>query len=471
MCMGITLSTHTNSFITLKSPNRNAINDDFTIDDAAFLTSCGLDPADGKSNLKATITKEVSWDKKNNQIYGEVSLAAEQPDSISTITSSTSDPFYQEGFNIPTVVRQKITTNGQSTFYNYNVTTLTDNAFKSAIHLGGDLTISNSITSVGTNAFDGCSGLKKLVINANMDNWVNTFVGCSALNTITINGNMNKCENCFPEYPDSVSQLEINRNIGKDNIDCFGAIWNTIIIGETVTNIAVPICLNLSNATNILFCGPLPIMPATVFNTQDISKYNAIWINKTFQQAYQTFFPNFHTVDKLLVNGYFIGPKTFPKTYQYDYYNNNQPYNAVPDRAFDTLMQSTIPTPISPAHIISSSLTYRLVNAPSWVYIQMINSYPVIYWNNATTSGKFTIYMTQCYQYIIESENQRKTYYTDTYHLSYPIYFEILPIYTTQTIYDTMGVFALVMVTILTGCLIANAAIKKYSKPKKRKKS
>ena len=97
------------------------------------------------------------------------------------------------------------------------MTSIGDGAFANCSSLKGSLRIPNSVTSIGSSAFSGCTGLTSITIPnsvTNIDNF--TFSGCSGLNSITI--------------PSSVT------SIGSDSFaGCSGL--NSITIPESVATI------------------------------------------------------------------------------------------------------------------------------------------------------------------------------------------------------------------------------------------
>ena len=157
-------------------------------------------------------------------------------EEVEVITNGLAEGSQIEEITIP----NSVTTIGNSAFAGCtgltgeltipnSVTTIGGSAFAGCTGLTGALTIPNSVTAIGGSAFAGCSGLEELVIpNSVTTIGVSTFAGCTGLNgTLTIPNSVTTIgEGAFSgcigieeiTIPNSVTQIYAGAFYGCDNL-------------------------------------------------------------------------------------------------------------------------------------------------------------------------------------------------------------------------------------------------------------
>ena len=178
-------------------------------------------------------------------------------EEVEVITNGLAEGSQIEEITIP----NSVTTIGNSAFAGCtgltgeltipnSVTTIGGSAFAGCTGLTGALTIPNSVTAIGGSAFAACTGLEELVIpNSLTTIGVSTFAGCTGLNgTLTIPNSVTTIgEGAFSgcigieeiTIPNSVTQIYADAfygcdNLSKVNISSLEA-WCGIVFGMMIS--------------------------------------------------------------------------------------------------------------------------------------------------------------------------------------------------------------------------------------------
>ena len=147
-----------------------------------------------------------------------------------------------------------------------SVTSIGDEAFAYCSGLTS-VTIPNSVASIGDDAFYYCSGLTSVTIpNSVTSIGSGAFAQCSGLTSVTI--------------PNSVTSIE-----GGAFINCFGL--TSVIIGNSVTSLGVQAFCNCSGLTSITCNADVP--PTCVYIVFDeVNKSIPVYVPANSVEAYQT---------------------------------------------------------------------------------------------------------------------------------------------------------------------------------------
>lgn len=150
--------------------------------------------------------------------------------STATVTYATTS---YNSYSGAVVIPESFSYNGKT----YSVTSIGRNAFQSCSGLTS-ITIPNSVTSIGGNAFRDCSSLTSITIPNSVTIIASeTFYGCSSLTSITI--------------PNGVTSIGESAFSNCDNL-------TSVIIGNSVTSIGGYAFKNCYRLTTIICLNPVP---------------------------------------------------------------------------------------------------------------------------------------------------------------------------------------------------------------------
>ena len=138
------------------------------------------------------------------------------------------------------------------------VTSIGSNAFTSCFTNFSTVTIPNSVTSIGVEAFSGCSGLTSVTIGNSVTSIGNyAFQYCSVLTSVTIPNSVTSIGESAFGYCHGLTSVTIPNSVTSIE---YGAFWNcygltSVTIGNSVTSIG-----------NGAFCGCYVLTSVTIPN-------------------------------------------------------------------------------------------------------------------------------------------------------------------------------------------------------------
>ena len=137
-----------------------------------------------------------------------------------------------------------------------SVTIIGNYAFKGCTGLTGSLTIPDSVTSIGQNAFWMCSSLTSVTIPNSVDEiWYSAFAGCTSLASVTIGNSVNSIRDSAFEGCTSLTSVTIPNSVS--------VIWNS----------AFKDCTSL---TSVTFKGNVNYFYGDNFPGDLVNKYKAV---------------------------------------------------------------------------------------------------------------------------------------------------------------------------------------------------
>jgi len=169
--------------------------------------------------------------------------------SVSVTYRGTSYSSYSNEYTGDVVIPETVTYSGQT----YNVTSIGSSAFKGCSGLTS-VTIPNNVTSIGFSAFNSCSGLPSVIIGNSVTNiGSSAFESCSGLTSVTIPNSVKSIDPYAFRYCRGLTSLTIPNsvtNIGEQAFQgCSGL--TSVTIPNSVTSIGALAFYQCSGLTSI----------------------------------------------------------------------------------------------------------------------------------------------------------------------------------------------------------------------------
>jgi hypothetical protein len=141
--------------------------------------------------------------------------------------------------------------------------------------LGGNYTISNTVTSIGDGAFDDCESLTNITIPASVTNIANdAFTFCANLTSVTIGNGVTSIGYGAFSYCSSLTSVTIPDSVTSINYGAFQSCTSltNVTIGNGVTNIGSYAFYYCTKLTGVYFLGnsPIPTNDTYVFYGDNI---------------------------------------------------------------------------------------------------------------------------------------------------------------------------------------------------------
>ncbi|MBP5364688.1 MAG: leucine-rich repeat domain-containing protein [Bacteroidales bacterium] len=161
---------------------------------------------------------------------------------------------YYDGYTKPTGslnIPAKVT--NSSTSAEYDVTSIGSEAFYGCSGLTS-VTIPNSVTSIGDYAFLGCSGLTTVTIGNSVTSiGSRAFDGCNVLTSVTIPNSVTSIGQSAFSYCSSITSVTIPNSVTSIGVSAFYCCsgLTTVIIGNSVTSIGGHAFRDCSGLTSV----------------------------------------------------------------------------------------------------------------------------------------------------------------------------------------------------------------------------
>jgi len=210
---------HPNAVVTYKDDNYNSYSGSVTIpstvtyNDVVYNVTYIDDNAFSKCSSLTSITIPESVTSIGYRAFSGCSGLASVTLSSNAIVSKN----YTSDKNLGTIFGSQV----KEYIIGDDVTSIGDNAFKGCSGLAS-VTIGNGVTSIGDNAFKGCSGLASVTIGNGVTSiGSNAFFGCSGLTSITIPESVTSIEYCTFYGCSSLKSITIPESVTSINGNAF----------------------------------------------------------------------------------------------------------------------------------------------------------------------------------------------------------------------------------------------------------
>ena len=176
-----------------------------------------------------------------NGIYYNITDATNN--TVAVTYKGMDSNFYSNEYTGSVVIPESVTYNGTT----YSVTSIGSYAFDDCSGLTS-VTIGNSVTRIGNDAFYNCSSLTSVTIpNSVTSIGSRAFYGCSSLTNITIPNSVTSIENYAFQYCDGLKEVHINDiaawcsiNFGSGVANPLYYARNLYLNNELITELVIP---------------------------------------------------------------------------------------------------------------------------------------------------------------------------------------------------------------------------------------
>jgi hypothetical protein len=216
-----------------------------------------------------------------------------------------------------------------------SVTSIGDNAFGGCTSLTS-MTIPDSVTSIGTNAFENCTSLTNVTIGSGVTSISDSaFDGCSALTSVTIPNSVTSIgDNAF-SYCWNLTSVTIPNSVTNiGDAAFFGCGLTNVTIGSGVTSIGDEAFNECGNLTSITIPNSVSSIGTGTFDNCD--RLRAITVN--------VLNPTYSSVDGVLFNKSQTILVTYPAGIAGAYTIPNS-VTSIGDSAFFTCLLSSVTIP------------------------------------------------------------------------------------------------------------------------------
>lgn len=207
-----------------------------------------------------TDTENETTEEADTRANGEAQSISES-DVEETVLATVSSDFEIEG-----TVLKKYKGNGGNVTIPNGITEIGTAAFEDCIGLQ-TITFSNSVTAVDSYAFNGCVGLRTVTLNQNLNGiGYYAFRSCSAIKNITIPASVVTIGDSAFENCTALTKLTLNNGLIEIGYSSFAnTAINSLTIPETVTKLQSYAFANCKKLTKVSVPGSVNIIPNEAF--------------------------------------------------------------------------------------------------------------------------------------------------------------------------------------------------------------